>query len=92
MCVWGFLGGVKFLEPNKQALLGGLHLVWEDGRGLVDGGGVLLTGDVAGGPDLLGVVHAHSRGLGEDDSGEGHGGGVLLTCKDVAWAPCLLDC
>ena len=34
---------------------------------------------MAGGPDLLGVVHAHSRGLGEDDCGEGHGGGVLLT-------------
>ena len=74
-------------STSKLCLIGGFHLVWEDGGGLVDGGGVLLTGDVTGDPDLLGVVHAHSRGLGEDDCGEGHGGGVLLTCEDVAWAP-----
>ena len=91
--MWGFLN-VKFLELNNQALLGGINLVWEDGGGLIDGGGVLLIGgDVAGGPEVLGVLHTHGWGLGEvGGGGVGHGGGVLLTCKDVAWAPCLLDC
>ena len=73
-------------STSKLCLIGGLHLVWEDGGGLVDG--VLLTGGyVAEGPDLLGVVHTHGWGLGEVGGGVGHGGGVLLTCKDVAWAP-----